>query len=277
MKLRRVVSLSLMLSVLTMLITSVILFIVPQGRVAYWAEWKLWGVSKTQWGALHTNLGLLMLIAAFFHVYYNWRPMTSYMKTKARDFRLFTPNFNAAFAVVAVFTVLTLAEVPPMVWIQQMREAIEDSLAEEMGEPPYGHAEESPLRTFLRNVNLDANVAKENLKAAGIVVDDPNIPLVDIARENGMSPQALYEIMLGPEDSRPTGPKVIPESMPRGSGRLSLKDFCQQYNRDLDEAVRILKSAGLNINSSSSLRDIAEDNEIEALDVLDLLRKGFGE
>jgi len=113
MNLRRIVSLSLMLSVITMLTTSVILYIVPQGRAAYWAEWKLWGISKSQWGSLHTNLGLFMLIVAFFHVYFNWRPMTSYMKTKARDFRLFTPNFNVAFGVVAVFSVLTLAEVPP--------------------------------------------------------------------------------------------------------------------------------------------------------------------
>ena len=57
MNLRRIVSLSLMLSVITMLTTSVILYIVPQGRVAYWAEWKLWGISKSQWGSLHTNLG----------------------------------------------------------------------------------------------------------------------------------------------------------------------------------------------------------------------------
>ena len=245
--------------------------------MAYWAEWELWGISKSQWGALHTNLGMFMLIAAFFHVYFNWRPMTSYMKTKARDFRLFTPNFNAAFGVVAVFVVLTLAEVPPMVWIQDLRGNIEEDLASKLGEPPYGHAEESPLRTFLRNVNLDPDVAKTNLKAAGIVVEDPGTAIIDIAQANGKSPQELYEIMLGPEETRPTGPEAIPESMPRGSGRMSLKDFCAQYNRDLDEAVQILTIGGLRVHPAMSLKEIGEKNDIEALDVLDLLRQGYGQ
>ncbi len=277
MSLRRIVSLSLMLSVFTMLVTSIILYIVPQGRVAYWSEWSLWGISKSQWGALHTNFGLFMLIAAFFHVYFNWRPMTSYMKNKARDFRLFTPNFNVALVVVAAFTALTLAELPPMVWIQDLRGTIEDNLAASLGEPPYGHAEESSLRVFLRNVALDTNRAKENMKAAGIVVDDPTTAVIDIARANGVSPQQLYEIMLGPEDSRPSGPTPIPESMPMGSGRLSLSEFCGQYNRDVDEAVGILQAAGWQIDPAMSLKDIAEANDAEALDLLDILRMGFGQ
>ena len=65
MSLRRIVSLTLFLSVAVMLTSSVILYIVPHGRVAYWADWTLWGLSKTQWGDMHTNSGLLMLIAAF--------------------------------------------------------------------------------------------------------------------------------------------------------------------------------------------------------------------
>ena len=277
MSLRRVVSLSLMLSVFTMLVTSIILYIVPQGRVAYWSEWSLWGISKSQWGALHTNLGLFMLIAAFFHVYFNWRPMTSYMKNKARDFRLFTPNFNVALVVVAAFTALTLAELPPMVWIQDLRGTIEDNLAASLGEPPYGHAEESSLRVFLRNVALDTNRAKDNMKAAGIVVDDPTTAVIDIARANGVSPQQLYEIMLGPEDSRPSGPIPIPETMPMGSGRLSLSEFCGQYNWDVDEAVGILQAAGWQIDPAMNLKDISEANDAEALDILDILRMGFGQ
>jgi len=140
--LRRIVSLTLFLAIAMMLTSSIILYIVPHGRVAYWASWTLWGLSKTQWGNLHTNAGLLMLIAASFHVYYNWRPVTSYMKNKARDFKLFTPNFNMALAVTAVVATLTLLEIPPMVWVQDLGESIKDGGTEKFGEPPYGHAEE---------------------------------------------------------------------------------------------------------------------------------------
>ena len=277
MSLRRIVSLTLFLAIALMLATSIVLFIVPQGRIAYWGDWQLWGLSKTQWGNMHTNAGFLMLIAALFHVYYNWRPVTSYMKNKARDFKLFTPNFNVALAVTAVIAVLTVMEIPPLVWIQNMGEKIKDNGAAKMGEPPYGHAEESGLRVFLRNVGVDKDDARANLAAAGIEVVDADVIFAELAHDNGLSPQALFEIILGPEDQRPTGPKPIPTSMPMGSGRLTFADFCATYNRDVAEAVGILQAAGITVDPIYSLKDIAADNEMEALDLLDTLRKGYGE
>ncbi len=277
MSLRRIVSLTLLMSIALMLTSSIILFIVPQGRVAYWSDWSLWGLTKTQWGNLHTNSGFLMLLAGFFHLYYNWRPVTSYMKNKARDFRLFTPNFNVALGVTAVVATLTLLEVPPMVWVQNLGEGIKDDAALALGEPPYGHAEESGLRIFLRNVGLDKDVAKTHLAAAGIEVADPDVTIAKLAHDNGLSPHELFEIMKGPAEQWPTGPKAIPTSMPMGSGRLSLAVFCENYNRDLGEAVGILEAAGLTVDPQQSLKDIAATNDIEALDLLDKLRAGFGD
>ena len=277
MSLRRVISLTLFLSIAMMLTTSIILYIVPHGRVAYWAGWTLWGLSKTQWGNLHTNSGLLMLIAGFCHVYYNWRPVTSYMKNKARNFKLFTPNFNAALAVIAVFATLTLLEVPPMAWIQDLGESIKDDGTEKFGEPPYGHAEESGLRTFLRNVGLDPEEAKANLAAEGIEANDPDVEIADLAHDNNLSPQELFEIMKGPEVQGAAGRKAIPTTMPMGTGKLTLEAFCHEYNRDVTQAVTILEAAGVKVDPGHSLKDIAVANGVEALGLLDLLREGYGE
>ena len=63
MKIRRITSLTASVAFLLMLLTSIILYIVPQGRVAYWADWRLWGLTKTDWGNIHINMGLLFLIA----------------------------------------------------------------------------------------------------------------------------------------------------------------------------------------------------------------------
>jgi hypothetical protein len=155
--------------------------------------------------------------------------------------------------------------------------AIEDSGARKLGEPPYGHAEESSLRVFLRNTGLDKDRARANLEAAGISVADPEASILELATGNGMTPQEFFEILQGPEDQRPTEALPIPEAMPMGSGRLTLAAFCQQYNRDLDQAVRILTEAGLTIDPQLSLKDNAAGNDLEALDLLDILRKGFGE
>lgn len=277
MSLRRVVSLSLMLSIVSMLTTSIILYTVPQGRVAFWSEWTLWGLGKEQWGALHTNLGFFMMVAALLHLYYNWRPVTSYMKNKARAFRMFTPNFNAALGVMALFVGLTVLELPPLAWIQGLRASLEAGAVRTLGEPPYGHAETSGLRVFLRNVDLDPTLARANLAEAGITVDDPDVVLLDLARANDMSPQALYDLMRGPADRRPTAALPLPESMPQGSGRLTLAEFCAKYNRAPADAVAILENAGLTVDPAQSLKDIAAANGREALDLLDLLRQGFDE
>ncbi len=74
MKLRKITSLTALLSFVFLTLTSLILFIVPHGRVAYRSDWRLWGLSKTQWSDLHINIGFLFLIAIFVHIYYNWKP-----------------------------------------------------------------------------------------------------------------------------------------------------------------------------------------------------------
>ena len=61
MKLRKITSLTAALAFVLMVLTSIILYIVPQGRIAYWADWHLWGLTKTEWGNIHINSGLLFL------------------------------------------------------------------------------------------------------------------------------------------------------------------------------------------------------------------------
>ena len=83
--------------------------------------------------------------------------------------------------------------------------------------------------------------------------------------------------MKGPEDQRPEGPKPIPTSMPMGTGKLTLEAFCQSYNRDVAQAVNILEAAGVKVDPGHSLKDISTENEMDALDLLDILREGYGE
>jgi hypothetical protein len=106
-KIRKITSLTAALAFILMVLTSIILYIVPQGRVAYWADWRLWGWTKTDWGNIHINLGLLFLIALFLHIYYNWKPLMSYLKDKAKQMKVLTPEFNVALAITVASIVGT--------------------------------------------------------------------------------------------------------------------------------------------------------------------------
>ena len=88
--LRKIVSLTALTSFLLTIVTSVVLYIAPQGRIAYWSDWHLLGLTKTQWGNLHINLGTLFLIALCVHIYYNWKPITAYL-SKARKVVVMVP------------------------------------------------------------------------------------------------------------------------------------------------------------------------------------------
>jgi len=48
--LKKVTSLSLGFSFLIMSYTGIILFLVPKGKIAYWVDWHLFGLSKSQYG-----------------------------------------------------------------------------------------------------------------------------------------------------------------------------------------------------------------------------------
>ena len=148
MNIRKVTSMTMLVSFIFLVMTSILLYIVPHGRVAYWSDWHLWGLTKGEWGNLHINLGFLFLFAGLFHIFYNWSPIKSYMKNKSRELRVFTPSFNVALLLSVVVGVGTYLEIPPMSTVINFSESIKDRASEKYGEPLYGHAELSSLKFF---------------------------------------------------------------------------------------------------------------------------------
>lgn len=192
---RRVVSLTSLLSFIVTILTSVVLYVVPHGRVAYWSNWTLVGLSKDQWAALHINVGFLFLGVLVFHLFINWRVITTYLKSRSREFKLFTKEFNTAFLLTALFCVGTYAELPPFSTIIEFSNHIKTVSAQTYGEPPYGHAEKSSLKKFCFMTKLDLSRAIENLHHAGFKIQGVQQKIKSIADENKVSPQQIAKIM----------------------------------------------------------------------------------
>ena len=195
MKIRTIASLTAALSFLLMVLTGIILYIVPHGRVAYWVDWRLWGLSKSDWGNIHINFGLLFLTALSLHIYYNWKPLVSYLRGKSKQIRVFTPEFNVAIVVTIGFAVGTCFLVPPFSWVMTLNDYIKEAGVEKYGEPPYGHAEQSSLKTFCRKMNLDIAKSTELLNQAGYSVEKGDITLEEIGRRFKTSPLQIFEII----------------------------------------------------------------------------------
>jgi hypothetical protein len=272
MKLRKIVSLNMVMSFVLLLATSVVLYIEPEGRVAYWSEWTLLGLSKTQWGNLHIVLGVMFVLGGFVHIYLNWKPILNYMRNRAREFRMFTAEFNVALVITVLFGLGTYFALPPFQWILDLSESIKESASREYGEPPYGHAELTGLSLLARRVDLDPEECLARLRAAGIQVKSPNQPVIEVAHANGLTPKLVYEAMQPPASE---GPRPLSEEPPMGIGRQTLGQISATYGLELEELLRFFRERGLAPRKESTLRQLAEEKGVPSKQLYGELREHF--
>ena len=271
MKIRKATSLTALLSFTLLVLTAVILYIVPHGRVAYWADWHLWGLTKTEWGNIHINLGLLLLLAISLHIYYNWKVILSYLKDKTKRLRVFTKEFSVALALTMVFILGTYFEAPPFLWVIEISDSIKDSAAVKYGEPPYGHAELSSLKTFTTKMGLDLAQSVDRLRKARIEVEKEEQTIQEIAKLNKMSPQQVY-LAMKPDDQVTKG-KKLPLTPPPGSGNRSLADISQEYNLNIPTILRGLAKNNIKATAEMSIKKVAAQNNTSPVDVYEIIRK----
>jgi hypothetical protein len=271
MNVRRITSLTAVLSFIVLFITIVVLYIVPQGRVAYWADWRLWGLTKEQWGNIHINIGLLFLLSIFLHIYYNWKALLNYLKNKARQLTVLRPEFNAALALTAIFALGTYFELAPFSWVLEYNAHLKDRAAVKYGEPPYGHAELSSLTAFAAKAGLDLAGGLQRLKQADIVFDNENQSLKDIARMNDISPQQVF-LAMRPAGNHNTG-QGLPPTPPPGTGNKTLADFSREYSLDIQQILKGFSDNKVSAGADKTIKQIARQNEMAPTDVYTLLRQ----
>lgn len=256
MKMRRVTSITALLSFIILIITSVILYIVPFGRIAYWSDWTLMGLSKEQWGGIHINTGLLFLISMLLHLFFNWTPLVTYLKNRAGRVNFQNRESALALAITLVFTLGTYFNIPPLSTFLNLSESIKNRSIETYGEPPFGHAELSSLKTFSQKVKLDLTLAVKLLKENGIRFENTDQNLKEIAHANQISPQDLFNI-IKPAKIEAVQPG-LPEIPPAGLGRKSLENLCRDYGLDLERTLQKLEKTGIKAAPDTILKEIAD-------------------
>jgi hypothetical protein len=273
MNIRKITSLTALICFVMLIVTSIILYIVPAGRVAYWSDWRLWTLSKTQWTNLHINLGLLFLLAIALHIYYNWKPIVAYLKNRTKKIVVITGEFNIALVLTIVILVGTYAMVPPFSTVLNLSESIKDAAAVTYGEPPFGHAELAPLAALAQKTGLDPQASLSGLKTAGIRFDSPQAITLDVAKANAITPKALYAIMVAAGSAPSATSATLPDMPPPGSGNKTLVQLTDAYGLDLLTLINGLRQEGLRIDRDQKLKTLAEENNTAPVIFYDLIRK----
>lgn len=270
---RKITSLTLAISGLIELITSVVLYILPSGRVAYWSDYQLFGLSKTEWGNIHITVGTLFVVMGAIHIYFNWRPITAYIKNAAKEFTIFTKSFNIALLLSLYVTIGTLYSLPPMNYIIGLGEYFTTTANEKYGEPPYGHAELSSLKMFCSRMNIELAQAIELLKEAGITIKGTEQPIGEISKNNNLTPQQLYNIIKNAEIVQAGEGSKFPESPSPGFGQKTIKDICQVYHLPMVEVLAGLKEAGFTVQPDDTIKNVSSNNESNPMVIFEIIKE----
>lgn len=272
---RKLTSLFLGMLFAVMALSGVISFVMPQGRIAYWVDWRLWWLSREQWVNLHSVSGLVFFVVGSIHLVYNWRPFVAYLRRTGRQ--LLLVNREVAIAAVAIVALGagTLASAPPFRQLVAWQESVKGLwLSDPAAEPPFGHAELLSLRVFAKRQGIALQPALATLRAAGIRVVDAGATLQGIAHANGIAPVALYALIkpLEPEVEAVVGLVTSEQVEERfagsGLGRKSLAQVCTDVALPLDEAKRRLAAQGWTAADDETFKAIADRFGVTPIDVL---------
>lgn len=266
---KKITSLSLGISFLIMTYTGIMLFLCPHGRVAYWSDWHLFGLNKDQYGELHTTSMIVFVLFGILHIFYNWKPILSYLKDKSKKTAFTSKEFFIALVLNFIFITGTLFMLQPFSGFLNFEESIKENWTLKLGEPPFGHAELSKLKVFCKKVNIDLEYARKKLDEKGIkyTVEDT---LKTIAKDNDVSPNEIYNIIKPEKKSLENKEDKIPTSL----GRKTLKDLENMGKIELSKSLSLLLKKGVsNITKDTRIKDIADELDLMPIDVYNLIKK----
>ncbi|MFC1852094.1 DUF4405 domain-containing protein [candidate division CSSED10-310 bacterium] len=264
---------------LVMSITGIILYIVPQGRIAYWIDWKFLWLTKTDWGNIHILSSLLFIMAGIFHIYFNWKPLMKYFFDKVSGGIKLKKELSITLIVTFVVILSSLYNIPPLSLLIELNEYIKGAwIVQKEYEPPFGHAEQLSLKVFTKKMNIDLEKAVAELKKAGIAFSSADEYLENIARDNETSPLNLYMIIKQFEKNKTavlneeyTVEQVEEKFTGTGLGRKTLAAVCEELGINLDQARKKLQNNAIIMQENDNLKDVADKHHINSIDILKVL------
>jgi hypothetical protein len=249
-----------------MIVSGVILYIAPPGRIAKWTYIPILGLEKEQWQALHTIFTFLFIIANGFHLYFNWNSFISYLKDKKKQiFRLRKELISAFFITIGIFY-LVLLNVQPIKGIIDFGEAMKNGWSSESSEPPIPHAEEMTIGELAKTLKDDPEILISRLAHQGIVAKYNSV-INNLAMEYQMSPQEIFEKLKLDEKSQSS-----PQNAKRGFGRMSVSQICDDMDIPINEAMSRLKQSGIVATPDITLRELAATCNKSPSDIVKIIK-----
>jgi hypothetical protein len=262
---RAFISIYVSFSFIIMVFSGIILFLAPAGRIAKWTHIFIFGMEKESWQAVHTIFTFLFILAGVIHIYYNWKPLMNYLKSKAKDKITIRKELILSFLFTLTIFALTLFNIPPFSTIMDLGESLTDSWATEETEPPVPHAETMTFDELATSIEKPVDNMLNNLKEQNITATKDDI-IKDVADRYKLTPMDLFGKMK-------TVKKVGSLSPHAGSGlgMKTLSEVCKTIDVDLNTSLSLLAKNGLDVSANMTLKDIAGKYDKNPIDVIEMI------
>jgi hypothetical protein len=282
---RAMTSVPIAASFVILILSGVILFVSPPGRIANWTNWTILGLSKHDWIALHIWFSVLFLLVAILHLVFNWRPMLNNFKDRLTRRVGFRWEWLVALAICGGVYAGTRAGVPPFSSLLAFSEQVKESWDKPRERAPIPHAELLTLAELAQKGGVGLALVTNRLQASGIIGHSPDVVVQELARKNGRSAQQIYEMILaepakrgaghgqGPAHGQGQGRDLLGGGAGGGMGWKTLKQFCGDEGIELTNALARLQAKGFQATAEQTMREIAvKHGYSRPFDLIELLR-----
>ena len=258
------ISFGLLYVFIVIFISGIVLYISPPGRYAHWVNWKITGLTKEGWQALHTVFSFTFIVLSLFHLFtINWKTFLTYLKLKTKKglTRKRELLFSSGIFILFFFGILISA--PPFNLIMNAGEYFTDSWEKAEEQPPVSHAELLTLAELdeqLQDFTMEQLI--NNLNRQQIKYDSPQQTLSAIADMNQSTPMEVYRQITKKPDSQRQG---------SGVGRKTIEEFASELNKDIRDVLKLLEENQIKAEKGQTLREIGDNNTIPPRDIYYLI------
>lgn len=264
---RAFISFGLTYMMLILLVSGLILYVSPPGRYAHWVTWKLWGMTKEEWQAIHTVFSFGFIILSIFHLFSaNWKSFVYYIRSKAGNG--FNKRYEFLFASLLISIVFfgTFFSLPPFENVMVLGEDLTNSWEKTEERAPVPHAELLTLAELSFQLKIDSvELLTRKLDAHKIIYENATSQtLQQIADANKMTPVEVFEII-----SKQAGN----EMQGSGVGRKTIDEFAIELNTSVEALLETLSANNIKAEKGQTLKTIGENNEVAPREVYELISK----
>lgn len=267
------VSFSLAWSFLIILISGIVLYIAPPGRVSNWTNWMLFGFTKAGWQAIHTIFSYSFVILSVFHLFsFNWKVFIYYFTSKATQGINKRRELLFSAGLIAIVFLGTHFKIQPFKAVMDFGEWTTESWEVKEEQAPIPHAEILTIKELSgKYVKMSADSILLLLKQKGLKADSTGQTILEIGELNNLTPAKVYAILL---PVHTPGAVNAEGKLPiQGLGRKTINELAIELGKDANVLIDRLQKNHIEAKPEDKIRAIADRATKTPMEILEILEK----